>query len=214
MEKSSYKIGYLTIIIRINPRETIGSEIPLFFLLHYKFQEFTRTNEWLEYHLKNTFENNVTEYKTYLEDALIGFTDRITFDERHFIKLKKYIESLALKEVSISPKSNENRQYLSQNLPNIDNIESDLDWLGANETEFVQFAYALFYANVLKNKSNQITKFIPSLAKILNFPLGKNWDGNHSKSIKKTNNDYKPKIFEKLKDGYERYVDKIKNKNK
>ena len=198
----------------INPRDTIGSIIPLFFLLHYSFQDFTRTNDWLEYHLKKTFENNVTEYKTYVEDALIGFADRMTFDVRHLTKLKKYIENLAHKEVSTLPQNNENRPFLIQNSPNIDEIQSDLYWQGANETEFVQFAYALFYANVLRNKSEQITKFIPLLAKALNFSLGKNWDGNHSKSIKKTNNDYQPKIFEKLKDGYERYVDKIKNKKK
>lgn len=93
-------------------------------------------------------------------------------------------------------------------------IFSDLKWLGEAETEFVQFAYALFHSSLLKNESDQITKFVPSLAQVLNFPLGKNWIDNHSKSINRNNDDYKPKIFETLKEGYEKFVNETKSKKK
>lgn len=89
-------------------------------------------------------------------------------------------------------------------------------WKGTNVTEFVQFVYALFHSERLgmTNGEDEITKLVPEMAKLLNFDLGENWQGNHSKSIHNRNEDYEPPIFNEIRNGYKRYSTDIEEKKK
>ena len=92
--------------------------------------------------------------------------------------------------------------------------KSGLIWKVDNETEFVQFAYALHKAGYLEHEKKTIKDLVPDLARMFNFPLGKNWYVNHSSSIHKRKFDTKREIFDNLKKAYEKYREEQINKKK
>ena len=93
-------------------------------------------------------------------------------------------------------------------------FKSSLFWKGVNETEFVQFAYALSKAGYLEHDEKKITVLVEDLAHLLNFQLGNNWQVQLSSSIHKRNSDYEPKIFDTVKNGYAKYREEQINKKK
>ena len=92
--------------------------------------------------------------------------------------------------------------------------QSPLNWKGTNETEFVQFVYALHEAGYLKNETKEITTLVRQMAEVFNFSLGEHWQSNFSKSINTRNQDYKPKIFAELERAFLTYRDTQINKKK
>lgn len=72
--------------------QTYYHETPLWFLLTYNFLMLSDLHEFLDYHLLNTFKSDNKRYKTYLCDALLIYEDRMTFERKHLVKLKNYIE--------------------------------------------------------------------------------------------------------------------------
>jgi hypothetical protein len=93
-------------------------------------------------------------------------------------------------------------------------FQSPVSWKADNETEFVQLIYALYEAGYIEHEEKGMTKLIEDFAYLLNFPLGKNWQVNHSTSIHKRNSDYAPQIFDKLNKAYEDFRIKKINKKK
>ncbi len=104
------------------------------------------------------------------------------------------------------------KYYPNKNNNNIDIIKSDINWIGTNETEFIQLIYALHEGKYIEGKG--ITKMVEEFSKLLNYPLNKNWQSNHSKSIHESNSDYAPKIFNKLGESYKQYQKKQIEKRK
>jgi RteC protein len=92
--------------------------------------------------------------------------------------------------------------------------QGDLNWLKNNETEFVQFVYALHYAGYISNQDNTVTKLVAQMAKAFNLQLGNNWQSNFSKSINERNADYLPNIFANIQQGFTKYRDSQINKQK
>jgi hypothetical protein len=92
---------------------------------------------------------------------------------------------------------------------------SNLKWLGDNETEFVQFIYALKEAGFVGNDDRGIESLVMDFSRAFNYKLGDHWQSNHSSSIHKANSDYCPEIFDKLKLAYSNFrLEKIDKKKK
>ena len=92
---------------------------------------------------------------------------------------------------------------------------SSLKWLSSNETEFVQFIYALKEAGFVGNDDKGMENLVMDFSKAFNFTLGEHWQSNHSSSIHKANADYSPEIFDKLKQAYFNFrLEKIDKKKK
>jgi len=99
-----------------------------------------------------------------------------------------------LREKELNKSSNEIEDFT---------IQSNITWIGKNETEFVQLIYALYEANLIQGEG--ITKIAKEFARLLNFELKSNWQSNHSKSLNERNADYEPKIFANLSKAYNEY---------
>jgi hypothetical protein len=91
---------------------------------------------------------------------------------------------------------------------------SKIQWLGTNETELVQFVYGLKEAGIIGNNGEGIEKLVREFAMVLNFKLSNNWHSNHSASIHKSNSDYSPPIFDRIKQAYSDYRIKKIDKSK
>lgn len=126
-------------------------------------------------------------------DAVIEF-EKFYRSERY-----KYTESISYTDMEETP---------------IIKGNSRLKWNGTNETEFIQFVYALHEAGYLCNQENEITKLVEQMALLFNFNLGRNWQINLSTSINKRNADYMPEIFANLSKGFATYRLKQLEKNK
>lgn len=105
-------------------------------------------------------------------------------------------------------------QYAPKEPENNEHYYNPIYWKGENETEFVQFIYALHGAGYIEHDSKQIKNLVEDFAYFLNFPLGKNWQVNLSTSIHKRNSDYAPLIFNKLDKAYKDFRVKKINKKK
>lgn len=64
-----------------------------FFIIHYIAQEFTSTNDYLNYHLKTTFESDTLSFRTFLKDALLEYDSAIMIPEKYLNKLNDYIDN-------------------------------------------------------------------------------------------------------------------------
>lgn len=93
--------------------------------------------------------------------------------------------------------------------PDIKLKAATIKWPGSkdNKNEFVQLMYALHQAGLFNNGEGEITKTVEELTDLLNVNLGKNWQSNHSASIHKVNNSYKPQIFDEIREAYRRYAE-------
>jgi len=103
--------------------------------------------------------------------------------------------------------------YYKENFAEAEVLESEIGkhfsnirWIGTNQTEFVQFVYALYEAKLITNDEDKITYLVRQLAEIFQVDLGKNWQSSLTKSITERNYDYEPKIFIKLQEGFKSYV--------
>jgi hypothetical protein len=90
--------------------------------------------------------------------------------------------------------------------------KSEVNWIGTNETEFVQLIYALHEGKYIEGEG--IIKIVEEISRLLNYPLGKHWQKNHSASIHNSNTDYNPKIFNSLNEKYKGYQRKQVEKRK
>jgi hypothetical protein len=100
-------------------------------------------------------------------------------------------------------------------------VKYPFKWTGDkdNKNEFVQVIYGLHKAGLINEGKGEITKIVEAIAKVFDVKLGENWQSNHSASIHRAKNDYKPLIFHKIREAYEQYMGdqiehKKKNKNK
>lgn len=119
-----------------------------------------------------------------------------------FYAMDKLISFVMSEEKEIHANSEEDK-------PN----KSEINWIGTNETEFVQLIYALHEGKYIEGRG--ITKIVEEFSMLLNYPLGKNWQANHSASIHNSNADYNPKIFNTLNEKYKGYQKKqIDKRNK
>jgi hypothetical protein len=160
----------------------------LYFALKLNFTDLIKLDDFLDYQLENYFKD-VSIFKRFLEQIV-----------------RKYKSEVLSKEVIETvntwiPKKNST-------------TDSPVSWIGTNETEFVQFIYALKEAGLIKHESNETGKLVESLAQLFNFELGQNWPSNFSTSINGRNSDYVPKVFDNLKKSYIDYANKIINKKK
>ncbi|MFZ5552904.1 MAG: RteC domain-containing protein [Bacteroidota bacterium] len=133
---------------------------------------------------------------------------------RHFIRSITYSElsthlSDLLKELNSEEKSTEKKSTAPV-----------VKWTGTkeeNKNEFVQLVYALHKAGFINKGKGEITKIVESLSDVFGVELSKNWQSNHSASIHKAKHNYEPPIFNRLKEAYLEYTDKLideKKKNK
>lgn len=106
----------------------------------------------------------------------------------------------------------EDEKYCIEGDDQTNKIKSSIHWKGKSETEFVQLIYALYEANLIEGEG--IIKVVKEFAQVLNYKLSSNWQSNHSKSLNERNNDYEPKIFNRLSNAYEEYRSKRINREK
>lgn len=85
---------------------------------------------------------------------------------------------------------------------------SNVKWTGKNKTEFIQLIYALYHSKLINNDTNEITKIVIDIASFFDVELGNNWQSNLSKSKNVRNNDYVPKVFDRIKTAYVNYSNK------
>ena len=88
-------------------------ELSLLLLLHYNSFPINFTNDFLEYHLINTFKSDRRKFKSYLKDALLIWEDEMTFYPKHLTKLHDYIKDNLKDENSpiIAPEVNDSEDY-------------------------------------------------------------------------------------------------------
>jgi hypothetical protein len=118
-----------------------------------------------------------------------------------FYSIDKIISFASIEEIKLTANNEEDKPH-----------QSEVKWVGTNETEFVQLIYALYEGKYIEGKG--ITKIVEEVAILLNYPLGKNWQSNHSASIHASNADYNPKIFNNLIEKYKGYQKRQINKKK
>lgn len=84
-----------------------------------------------------------------------------------------------------------------------------------NKNEFVQLIYGFHKAGFINEGKGEITKIVETLAGVFKIDLGKGWQANHSSSIHKAHSDYRPPIFDKIKEAYHKYFhDQTESKRK
>lgn len=100
--------------------------------------------------------------------------------------------------------------YLNQTEKSI-SLKYPIKWTGSekNKNEFVQLIYGLHEAGLINDGKGEITKLTEALAETLELDLGKHWQSNLSASIHKANMEYQPPIFDKIKDAYLKYAEKL-----
>ena len=86
-----------------------------------------------------------------------------------------------------------------------------IKWTGSekNKNEFVQLIYGLHEAGLINDGKGEITKITEALAELLELDLGKHWQSNLSASIHKANLEYQPPVFDKIKEAYLKYAEKL-----
>ncbi len=108
----------------------------------------------------------------------------------------------------------EKNKYNSIDNKKLEKVTTNLIWKKDNITEFTQLVYGLFHGEYLTNSKGEITKLVKDVAKVFNITLTKDWQGNLSGSIHNSNIDYKPKIFKKLEEGFDKYKNEKLKKEK
>lgn len=157
---------------------------------------FIDINEELELDKMKTFETEFNQkFKSTKEKNKKSFLDTLS----NQFAINKIIEYL--------------RGIENETKPHITHKKLNIIWEG-KELEFVQLFYALKEAGYLKNDKNEITTLIKDVAVAFNFNLGVYWQSNLSDNINNRNTDYQPKIFDKLKQGYNDYRERQIDKNK
>lgn len=195
------------------------------FMLFYKRGE--DMNYTLE-HLRKVFGHEIEEIKSYKkivdgEEQDVYITEeekalkQFTLNDRKFIKF--LIRLIAFQ--NIQKKIDKiYQESVSDNDRNPKSIENIVKWTGSkedNKNEFVQLVYGLHKAGFLNKGKGEITKIVESLSEVFGIDLGKNWQSNHSASIHKAKHNYEPPIFQKVKNAYQEYTEKLieeKKKNK
>ncbi|MBL7815211.1 MAG: hypothetical protein JNL70_09380 [Saprospiraceae bacterium] len=101
-----FRFDSVRLVLKDGQDEHFYHETPLFFLLSYCFKEFWDTQEFLDYHLENSFSFDKLKYKTFLEDALAKFGEMITTisKDAHLEKIKNYILNLGLEKHNLKRK--------------------------------------------------------------------------------------------------------------
>lgn len=91
------------------------------------------------------------------------------------------------------------------------NPKHHIRWTGSekNKNEFVQLIYGLHEAGLINDGKGEITKITETFAELLELDLGKHWQSNLSASIHKANLEYQPPIFDKIKEAYLKYAEKL-----
>jgi hypothetical protein len=166
-------------------------------------------------HLRKTF-GEVDEIKPY---KLIENGKKITL---YLSEEEKALKKLALNERKLFKVLIRNTAFkaikkkfptMFENVTPQRAIKSHLQmkWTGSekNKNEFVQLIYALHEAGLINDGKGEITKITETLAETLELDLGKHWQSNLSASIHKANMEYQPPIFDKIKEAYLKYAEKL-----
>ena len=153
--------------------------------------------------LEDTYSLDNTKDKPEIFNALIEEIEPTKRDETVAL-LAEHQAQVLMDEYWFEEKNKQIAQFEIQ--PEIwPEYKSRLFWKGGNETEFVQFAYALCKGGYLEHEEKKITLLVEELARILNFQLGENWQVNLSTSVHKRKVGYTPKIFDNLIKSYQTY---------
>ncbi len=218
--KHSYKLGYSI--------DNVLSEIPNLKEKHLQLMEEERIkNATTQYHYKNKFRKflklpslitTVTMPGAYIWNSdIIHEKDNkkiLKILIKHFAVQRFFYDRLQTELETINSENLFDRLFpdmfkslnFNQSIEkNEEKIQPKVKWLGQNKTEFVQLVYALYHAKLITNETNEITKITTDLAAFFDIDLGKNWQSNFSKSKNDRNNDYVPKIFERLKSAFVNY---------
>lgn len=179
------------------------SKFDFFFALKLTSFDLMRIDEFFKFHLNTSFKKNKRLYFDFLSKLSLKYDKLLT--GKFFESIQNYMKKFAI-----------NKTNMDINKKKAEEIPKaiDLKWNGSSETEFVQFVYGLHHAGFITNAGNTITKIVTEMAEAFNYKLGKNWQSNLSDSIHDRNNDYDPKIFQKMAEGYDRYKDTLINKKK
>lgn len=166
-------------------------------------------------YIKNTYGNveDIKPYKLiengkkitlYLSDEEKALK-KLALDERKLLKI--LIRNTAYKEI----KKKLRTLFGDTTSKNETKINSQIIWSGSekNKNEFVQLIYGLHQAGLINNGKGEVTKLTVQLAEIVGLDLGNNWQSNLSASIHKAKMEYQPPIFDKIKDGYLKYAEKL-----
>lgn len=129
-----------------------------FFIIHYIAQEFTSTNDYLNYHLKTTFESDALSFRTFLKDALLEYDNAIMIPEKYLNKLNDYIDNNLgngkpfVSESEILVVKNEDFILDKSKLYNIEDGDEDLE-----ETQITSF-FTFFNNEISKNGKPFLSK--------------------------------------------------------
>lgn len=143
-------------------------------------------------------EEKITLYLSEEEKALKA----LALNERKLLKI--LIRNTAYKEIKKRlPSMFDQASSTKQTKGN-----TEITWTGSekNKNEFVQLIYGLHQAGLINKGKGEITKITETLAETFGVDLGKNWQSNHSSSIHRAKLDYEPAIFDKIKEGYYKYI--------
>lgn len=100
--------------------------------------------------------------------------------------------------------TDESSKHSTQAITETNVYSSPVVWVNANETEFVQFVYSLYYAGAIDNNNEGVTKLVETMAQQFNFALSANWQSNLSNSISRAKTGYVPQIIKTITKGFEK----------
>ena len=160
-----------------------------FFAFMLSAQDELHVKDFLNFHLKNTFDNVLSNLLNYLRIILLKY------DEKNEDKYEIFITS------SIITISN---MWIEENTTGINTqinaYQSTIKWKGT-QTQLTCLVYSLFYSGLLENESNQRTKLTHEIAALFGIEI--NNLNSIIKNIKAAKNDTVLKGFIKqLQNGY------------
>ncbi|MDP3146529.1 MAG: RteC domain-containing protein [Bacteroidota bacterium] len=182
---------------------------------NYFIEKYNRGEE-IELIIKNMWENYPEAMKMAPEIDERDNIELIPFNESDEQMIRKFpsemqaVVAFNIGYLALSEILKRLPGYLNQT-ENTISLKYPMKWTGSenNKNEFVQLIYGLHEAGLINNGKGEITKITEALAETLELDLGKHWQSNLSASIHKANMEYQPPIFDKIKEAYLKYAEKL-----
>ena len=199
---TSYELNY------INDRKNFE----YFFALKTALLDRMRLIEFLNYHLRENFENDKDKFYNFLAPLLIEYKSIITNEDTRVIITAYFNNKLPELNNAITKdesKLKENPGYMNENGKSIKTPGVSIKWTNKdNKNDFVKIIYAMHEAKLINNGEGEITKIVEYLGSVFNVGLSKSWQSNLSKNKNDQNTDYDhTQIFDKIKKAYKDYLE-------
>ena len=124
----------------MNINESNDSDVRQFFIIHYICQDYIKTIDYLNYHLKTTFKSNMVYFRTFLLSALSEYENEIPIPKNYLDNLNDYIDDnlgngkSVVSESEISVLESDRFKIDKSKLYNIEDGDEDLE-----ETQITSF---------------------------------------------------------------------------